>query len=97
MNVNAEKAVRDGAKSGTVYVIRNDGITYVANVSFEGLAPEEPEAPVQPEPPTEPETPVEPEAPGDKTGFKALPWIGGGAVVVIAGAAAAYVFAKKKK
>lgn len=97
VNVNAEKAVREGAKSGTVYVIRNDGITYVANVSFEGLAPEEPEAPVQPEPPTEPETPVEPEAPGDKTGFKALPWIGGGAVVVIAGAAAAYVFAKKKK
>lgn len=104
INLGAQRLADNGAQSATVYIICNDGITYVGSVSFEGLAQaEEPEAPVEPETPTEPETPAEPEAPvepdtADTTvsGMSTGAWIGIGAAVAVV-AAVVVVLLKKKK
>lgn len=106
INLGAQRLADNGAQSATVYIICNDGITYVGSVSFEGLAQEqEPEAPAEePETPAEPETPVEPEAPAEpvddanaSASMSTGSWIGIGVGAAAIIAAVVLILLKKKK
>ena len=74
--ISTGKMQSAGVTDATVYIIINDGPTYVADVTIPAPAPAEPETPVEtpvePETPAEPETPVEtpeePETPVEKSG-----------------------------
>ena len=88
--ISTGKMQSAGITDATVYVIINDGPTYVADVTIPAPAPAEPETPVEtpeeptvtPEPEAPVETPEEPSEPVEKSGVD--PMIVVGALVVLA-------------